>query len=170
MQDIHGETEFQLTVEASNTVRSNATALTVRGPDTEGLLASMTAALSARGCSLVELHAQSRSQSTSNSPRHSDNSGNLYSDDDDDDAAIEDVFFIVNRETGEPFEDDDLQDLARGLLDATRAPMNVHTVKAAMAELETTNYRLQESIQKLEEALYQERITVVRRSSTEPVA
>ena len=74
--------EFDFSIEASNAHASNddesssssmagggsggggegrhripTTVLTVRGPDVDGVLASMTAALCAHGCSLVELHA-----------------------------------------------------------------------------------------------------------------
>ena len=82
LQAFNEESEFEFTIEASNALRHGATALTVRGPDVDGLLASMTAALAVRGCSLVELHAK-RSHT------------NLQQDDvdlDPNDRMIEDVF------------------------------------------------------------------------------
>ena len=44
-------------VEVSNADRPDATRITVRGPDVDGILASMTVALAQQGCSLKELHA-----------------------------------------------------------------------------------------------------------------
>ena len=158
LQAFHEDQEFQFTVEASNALRQGVTALTVQGPDMEGLLASLTAALSVRGCSLIEMHAK-RSLS------------NLQKDDsgfDPDDKLIEDVFYVVKRETGEPFDDDELEDLAHGLLEATRAPMNINGVKAAMHELENTIAYLRQRIQKLEEVLSRHQITIVAAANNEP--
>ena len=80
---------------------------------------------------------------------------------DDSNKAIEDVFYVVNRETGEPFDDDELEPLARSLLDSTRTPMNVNTVKAAMHELESTNSYLRQRIQKLEQVVYERQIKLI---------
>lgn len=157
LQAFSEEQEFQFTVEASNSVRRSATALTVRGPDVEGLLASMTAALSVRGCSLVELHAKRK-----NSKLEHEDVDQL----DPTDTTIEDVFYVVKRDTGEPFDDDELEELAKGLLDATRTPMNVNTVKAAMHELENTNSYLRQRIQTLEQVVYRQQITVVPSKTT----
>ena len=78
---------------------------------------------------------------------------------------IEDVFYVVHRETGERFPDEDLEELARGLLDAARTPMNVNSVKAAMHELERTNSFLQARVRKLEQVVYARQITVVPSSA-----
>ena len=56
LQAFNEEQEFDFTIEASNVQRNDVTALTVRGPDVDGLLASMTAALSVRNCSLVRIN------------------------------------------------------------------------------------------------------------------
>lgn len=146
LQAFNEEQEFEFTIEASNAIRPNATALTVQGPDVDGLLASMTAALSVRGCSIVEIHAQ-RAHPEEES-----------------DQTINDVFYVVKRDTAQPFDDDELEELAEGLLDATRTPMNVNTVKAAMHELESTNTYLQARIKKLEQLMYEKQITVVTSS------
>ena len=45
-------------VEVSNAERPDATRITVRGPDVDGILASMTVALAQEGASLKELHAR----------------------------------------------------------------------------------------------------------------
>jgi hypothetical protein len=58
LQAFNEEEEFEFTIEASNAERENATALTVKGPDVDGLLASMTAALSVRNASIVAIHAE----------------------------------------------------------------------------------------------------------------
>ena len=149
LQAFNEEQEFDFEIEASNAIRKNATALTVRGPDVDGLLASMTAALSVRGCSIIEIHAKRQH------------------DDDEADRMIEDVFYVVQRDTKKPFDDDDLEELARGLLDSTRTPMNVNTVKAAMHELESTNSFLQARIKKLEQVMYEKQITIVPTPSQE---
>ncbi len=143
LQAFNEESEFEFSIEASNAVRKDATALTVRGPDVDGLMASMTAALSVRGCSLIEIHAQRA---------HPNDLTN---------NEIEDVFYVVKRDTGKPFDDDELEELAEGLLDSTRTPMNVNTVKAAMHELESTNSYLQARVKKLERIMYERQITLV---------
>lgn len=144
LQAFNEEQEFEFEITASNAERDDTTALTVSGPDVDGLLASMTAALAVRNCSLVELHAQ-----------------RMMDDDESDERKILDVFYVVNRETGRPFNDDELEELAKGLLDSTRTPMNVNSVKAAMYELESTNSYLQARVQKLEQVVYEKQITIV---------
>mmetsp|Transcript_339 Transcript_339/g.654 ORF Transcript_339/g.654 Transcript_339/m.654 type:complete len:341 (+) Transcript_339:47-1069(+) len=157
LQAFNEEQEFEFTIEASNALRSDCTALTVRGPDVDGLLASMTAALAVRGCSLVELHAK-----RSHTNLQADRNAVL----DPSDKAIEDIFYVIQRETGLPFDDDDLEELAKGLLAATRTPMNVNSVKAAMHELENTNDFLQQRIKKLEEIVYKQQISIVPSKGT----
>jgi hypothetical protein len=146
LQAFNEEQEFEFTIEASNAVRPNATALTVQGPDVDGLLASMTAALAVRGCSIVEIHAQRKFP------------------DDESDNMINDIFYVVKRDTAEPFDDDELEELAEGLLDSTRTPMNVNSVKAAMHELESKNSFLQARVKKLEQLMYEKQITIVSKS------
>jgi hypothetical protein len=146
LQAFNEEQEFEFTIEASNAVRDDATALTVQGPDVDGLLASMTAALAVRGCSIVEIHAQRKFP------------------DDETDNSVNDVFYVVKRDTAEPFDDDELEELAEGLLDSTRTPMNVNSVKAAMHELESTNSFLRARVKKLEQLMYDKQITVITKS------
>jgi hypothetical protein len=148
LQAFNEEQEFEFTIEASNAERKDATTLKVKGPDVDGLLASMTAALAVRGCSLVEIHAR----------RSADDSELL---DADEKKMIDDTFYVVKRDTGRQFPDDELEELAKGLLDSTRTPMNVNTVKAAMHELESTNSYLRARVEKLEQVVYQRQITVV---------
>jgi hypothetical protein len=94
-------------VEASNAARPDATALIVSGPDVDGMLASMTIALAMGRCSLVELHAAKSDFCDRISESH----------------RVRDFFYVVNRETGEPFPDEDLKGLAVSLLESLRAPM-----------------------------------------------
>lgn len=166
LQAFNEEQEFEFTIEASNARRKDVTALTVRGPDVDGLLASMTAALAVRGCSLVELHAK-RSHTDLDHQEEEDEGDDSNPVDLTQDRQIEDIFYVVQRDTGGPFPDDELQELAQGLLDSTRTPMNVNSVKAAMHELESTNNFLQARIQKLEQAMYERQITVIPSSSPE---
>ncbi|KAG7363837.1 hypothetical protein IV203_037038 [Nitzschia inconspicua] len=129
-------------IEASNSLNNKddtvvyATRLTVTGPDVDGILASMTVALAFKGCSLVSLHA-AKSQDTGyrEESMHSNHSSYSEEQDDDDDDnnnnstnnndnnTIKDVFYVVNRYTGQPFDDDELYDLAESLLDALKTPM-----------------------------------------------
>jgi hypothetical protein len=200
LQAFNDEQEFEFEIEASNAIRPGiATTLTVTGPDVEGLLASMTATMAVRGCSIVEVHAkrqaqpqQSRRRSSllslddaaaaaaaqeeeslitttttlpppqtiSNSNNNNNNNNNNYT------TStmiikIEDVFHVVKRDTGLPFDDDELEELAQGLLDSTRTPMNVNSVKAAMHELESTNDYLKARVKKLEQYMYDKQITIV---------
>ena len=137
------EQEFEFQIEASNAgPREDATMLTVKGPDVDGILASMTAALAAHGASIVAIHAEREECDKL-------------------EKQVNDVFYVVKRGTGEPFGDDELEDLAEELLNSTRTPMNVNSVKAAMNELETTNTHLQTRVHKLEKLMREYQITVV---------
>ena len=174
------EQEFEFTIEASNAIREDATCLTVRGPDVDGMLASMTAALAVNGCSLVELHAKRKVDETSVDDKAGIENpvGDIVVDPSEATVdvskaptaasrkEIEDTFFVVSRETGEPFEDDDLEELARALLDSTRKPINVNTVQAQISSLELTNEALQERVQTLEEIMYRKQISIVKRESS----
>lgn len=116
--------DFEFTVEASNAVRPDATALTVEGPDVDGVLASMTAALAMQGCSIVEISAKRAPPKDDSVGKNTSSSSS---------GGIKDVFFVVDRETGEPFEDDQLEKVARTLLEATRTPLrNLDSVQAAV--------------------------------------
>jgi hypothetical protein len=100
-----------------------ATKLTVTGPDIDGILASMTVALAVRGCSLVSLHAAKSEdtgfRSSSGSIANAKEGANQGDD------RIKDVFYVVDRLTGQPFMDDELYDLAESLLESLRKPMAI---------------------------------------------
>lgn len=149
LQVFNEEQQFQFEIEASNAIRNDATVLKVHGPDVDGVLASMTAALSVSGCSIVEIQAKKEERT------------------DGGDSTFTDVFHVVNKETGEQFEDDDMEALAQQLLDSTRTPMNVNSVKAAMNELETSNAYLRARVKKLEGVIHDKQITLVSSTGEE---
>lgn len=99
LQAMSEEQEFAFEVEASNAVRDDATVLTVRGPDVDGVLASMTSALAGMNCSLVELNARRGPENTSKG------------------HAIEDVFILTKRGSDDKIPDDELDELALALLE-----------------------------------------------------
>jgi hypothetical protein len=120
LQALNEGQDFEFTVEASNAVRPDATALTVEGPDVDGVLASMITALANQGCSIVEISAK-------RAPSKDDTLGLSYS------GKIRDVFYVVDQESGEPFDDDQLEIVAQALLESTRTPLrNYESVRAAV--------------------------------------
>ena len=135
----------------------------------------MTAALCAHGCSLVELHAgagkqqiqqqqqQQQQQLFASSSRQLDENGGVgvAATTEAPRGTIKDVFHVVKRDTGLPFDDDELEDLAKTLLEATRTPMNVHAVKSKMKELERLNANLKDRVQKLEQVVIDKQITII---------
>jgi len=140
MEALTEEQEFAFEVEASNAIRKDATVLTVKGPDVDGLLASMTAALAEAGCKLVELHASPRPLS---------------------DGSIEDVFVVRTRgQKKGQIDDGDLDDLARKLLAASRDPLSAHTLKTQVEKLQAKNARLRERVKKLIQKLEDQQITI----------
>jgi hypothetical protein len=151
-------------IEASNAIPTDgsivyATRLTVTGPDVDGILASMTVALAIKGCSLVSLHA-AKSQdmgyresacSSSDQDRVSYNKEEEEEEEDsststtkysenahDSNNTIKDVFYVVDRLTGQPFLDEELYDLAESLLESLKTPMDVVLGSASLGG--TTKY------------------------------
>ena len=84
-------------------------------PDVDGVLASMTVALALEGCSVVGLHA---AKSASPSERVMNNNTAESAD-----GLIQDVFSVVNRTTGQPFGNEELERLAQALVKAVQSPM-----------------------------------------------
>lgn len=198
LQALSEEQEFAFEVEASNALREDATVLTVRGPDIDGLLASMTAALTAKGCSLIELHATKQAavippqpiqavqtSKADDSPEGkvgitiADNGGkreislgttvgsastpasNVSTSiiDITNGNNIEDLFVVTKN--GNQVDDDELDDLANGLLEATSHPINVRSFTAHVQQLEEHNEQLKNRIYKLEKVLQERQIKVV---------
>ena len=151
-------------IEASNDMHDTATALIVKGPDVDGLLASMTATLALQGCSIVEIHA---SKATTSSSSDADSTGDDSSTDKEGSDnqginrgnGIHDTIYVVKQGTYEKYEDEELEELAQAVLDSTKlAPSmehNIHminnTVQTKLKELETTNEYLKARIKQLEE-------------------
>jgi len=139
LQHFTEDNEFAFEVEAHND-DPNATTLIIRGPDNDGLLAGMTAALSLNGCSILDVSAHKLPNGT-----------------------IEDKFSIVKQGTGERFDDDELESMCKLMLEAThQSPM---LLKAQMNEVEDQNRQMQERIKHLEGLLIEKQVTVHSSSS-----
>lgn len=134
LQQFTEDNEFAFEVEAHND-DPKATTLIIRGPDNDGLLAGMTAALSLNGCSILDVSAHKLP-----------------------DGTIEDKFSIVRQGTGKRLEDEELAGVSKLLLEASHhCPL---LMKAQMNEMEEQNRQLQERIKHLEGVLIQRRVTV----------
>ena len=137
--------EFAFEVAVSNDERSDATVLTVRGPDLDGILASITAALTVNGCSLLEVNARSATN------QEEDVGG-------DETSIIEDIFVIVDQTTKEKIKDDELENLCKIILDASREGPNL--LKYKVIDLEEKNAILETRVKSLEGTLLRRRMTV----------
>jgi len=123
-------------IEVSNAHNPSLTQLTVSGPDVDGILASMTVALAVQGCSLVELYA---AQSTDCSVCRSTGSES---------NNIKDIFLVVDRTTGQQFEDDQLYPLATSLLESLKTPINTLSMTGANDVLKELEQNLDSSSKK----------------------
>lgn len=142
-------------IEVSNAERADATKLIVRGPDIDGIMASMTLSLAMQGCSLVELHA-SKSKAIDTAVTHTRFT---------DDSSIEDVFYVVNRVTGMPFADAALEPLAKALLQSLRTPMTVLSGHGGEDGPEKTWDKLQKSHPEPSYCSEQPQITIIKSKS-----
>ena len=142
--------EIAFEVEASNRDRTDATAIRVKGPDVDGVLASMTAALAAAGYSVVELQAKTR-----------DDAGGTFSE-----GIYEDVFIVRPRGSKEKVPDEDLDELAHTVLNACKDPLSSHSLRAQVLNLKEDNDALLERVLWLEKALEERQITVVKEKDT----
>ena len=145
LQALTSENEFSFQVEVSNQDREDITVVTVRGPDVDGVLASMASALTEWECSLVELSAKQEKRQ-------------------DGTKIIEDVFAVVRGDHKIP--DDELDDLAVSILEATKEPVNLHAFKNQVKELEDENEALRERVEKVETAMMESQITIRRTENT----
>jgi len=132
--------EFAFEVEASNDVRDDATVITVKGPDVDGVLASLTATLTLHKCSLLEVNAHKKSGSV------------------DGFDMIEDVFVIIDQSTKKKLKDEDLEDLCASLLSASREGATL--LKYKVKELEEKNQALKSRVQHLEGVLLKRRMSI----------
>lgn len=159
-------------IEASNDIHDTATALIVKGPDVDGLLASMTATLALQGCSIVEIHASkaaavavapvsatSKDDNKSSSPSVDDTKTDQKNTTPSN--TIHDIIYVVKQGTYEKYEDDELEELAQALLDSTKLAsgadehnniLMIHnTIQTKVKELEASNMYLKAKIKQLEE-------------------
>ena len=160
LQAITQEQEIAFEVECSNKIRNDATAITVRGPDVDGILASMTAALSASGYSVLELrgtHHKVRDDGGT------DDESGLFTTSND--GTYEDTFIVRPRGSKMQVPDDDLEELAHTVLAACKDPLSSHSLKAQVQDLRADNEALIERVLWLEQALEEKQIKVERRDA-----
>mmetsp|Transcript_30958 Transcript_30958/g.62865 ORF Transcript_30958/g.62865 Transcript_30958/m.62865 type:complete len:276 (+) Transcript_30958:685-1512(+) len=155
LQALTQDQELAFEVECSNKTRNDATAITVRGPDVDGILASMTAALSAAGYSVLELHAEHRMDEGQESLLPSS------------EGTYEDTFIVRPRGTPGQVPDDDLEELGHTILAACKDPLSSHSLKAQVQDLRDDNEALIERVLWLEGALEDRQIKVERRVRVE---
>lgn len=136
LQHLTEENEFAFEVECHND-DPNATTFIVSGPDNDGLLAGMAAALTLYGCSILDVSAHKLP-----------------------DGTIEDKFSVVDHATRRRLDDDELLIVSKLLLDASKeGPL---MLKAQVSELENQNGELRGRIKHLEEVLLKRRMTIHR--------
>jgi hypothetical protein len=144
LEALREEQEFEFVIDVSNKKRRDATTVTVKGPDVDGLLASLTAAISAQGLSLVELHANPRT------PESSD--------------VVEDVFILRPRGPfaahAHQIDDHDLEELGRALLAACKDPLGSHSLRAQIQVLQDENQALMDRTKTLERVIEDRQIKV----------
>ncbi len=184
--------EFEFEVEVNNDVHPGYTTVVVRGPDVDGVLASITASLASIGCSVMELHAARRGREQSRDVSANDVSEEEKAKDDDgkvDDGVmhsisqlsssslsslshqptinkIEDIFLIHDRSTHRPIENDDLDFLAKTVLSAAKDPLNSHSLQAQVDELQIENYILADRIAMLESLIEEKQIKIVQSATS----
>ncbi|GFH48335.1 hypothetical protein CTEN210_04811 [Chaetoceros tenuissimus] len=134
LQQLSEDNEFAFEVEANND-DPDSTELIVRGPDNDGLLASVTASLSLGGYSILDVSAHKLK-----------------------DGSIEDKFRVVVQGTKKRVDDDDLRKVSELVLDATKE--NALLLKAQVSELESLNEQLQQRVEHLESVLVKRRVTI----------
>jgi hypothetical protein len=181
LRDLQEGQEFEFEVEVNNDVHPGYTTLVVRGPDVDGVLASITASLASIGCSVVELHAANRRSSNvmldEKEKNDDDSSGGdvVHSLPSSSSSPlphqqtinkIEDVFLIHDRSTGKPIDNDDLDFLAKTVLSAAKDPLNSHSLQAQVDELQIENYILADRIAILESLIEERQIKVVKSTSS----
>ncbi|KAL7526610.1 hypothetical protein ACHAWF_001846 [Thalassiosira exigua] len=159
--------EFEFEVEVDNEVHPGYTTVTVRGPDVDGVLASITASIASIGCSVVELHASPRDHYIEEGEASSEAQGKSISSLLDhlvtsQTRIMEDVFLIRDRSTQQAIDNDDLDDLARTVLAAAKDPLNSHSLKAQVDDLQMENLALADRVSVLEGMLDDYQIKVRR--------
>jgi hypothetical protein len=159
------------------------TTIIVRGPDVDGVLASITACIASCGCSVAELHAGYRKvlseeddTAVSNIEEGEVLGSNTESSTSDNNSAVEslvnllhpppprveDIFLIRDRSTQQALENDELESIGQQILAAAKDPLNSHSLKSRLEELQFENDALAERVLMLEGMLESRQIKVVR--------
>ena len=158
--DIRNDQDYRHDGEGSS---SSVTVLTIRGPDVDGILASMVTALTDEGCSLVELSAKPKAVVVSND------------DDEDDDKAVavnekmkgpqvfEDIFII--KRNGLAIPENELDGLAHRLWDVLKSPLNIPTLTAKFKDVENKNIELEKQIKYLKKGIARRQVTTTSTTS-----
>lgn len=171
--------EFEFEVEVDNEVNPGYTTVIVRGPDVDGVLASITACIASCGCSVAELHAGYREVlSQEDDAALSSEEGDVLESGDDAPGnsamdsivhllnpappRVEDIFLIRDRSTQQALENEELESLGQQILAAAKDPLNSHSLKNRLEELQFENDALAERVLVLEKILESRQIKVVR--------
>ena len=156
LQALEDGQEFEFEVEIDNTINPGLTTVFVRGPDVDGVLASITATIASHGCSIVKLDAGLRGgdgvSDTSLQKLLSQTPT----------TVLEDKFIIRDRSTGRAVDNDDLDDLARVILAAAKDPLNAHSLKGQIESLELENMALAERVLTLQNHLEDQQIKIIK--------
>eukprot|EP00986_Skeletonema_menzelii_P003243 scaffold971_cov142-Skeletonema_menzelii.AAC.7 len=156
LQALEDGQEFEFEVEIDNAINPGLTTVFVRGPDVDGVLASITAQIASYGCSIVKLDAGFRGgDSVADTSLQ-----NLLSQTPA--TVLEDKFIIRDRATGRAVDNDDLDDLARVILAAAKDPLNTHSLKGRIESLEIENMALAERVLMLQNHLEDQQIKIIK--------
>ena len=164
LQALEEGQEFEFEVEVDNERHPGYTTVTVRGPDVDGVLASITAAIASAGCSVVELTAENRDKAKRGDAADSEDGGiatmvdNLVQPNR---MYFEDVFLIKDRATQQAIGNDDLDGVARSVLAAVKDPLSSHCLKSQLDDLRLKNDALVKRITLLEDQLDRRQIKLV---------
>ncbi|KAL7530372.1 hypothetical protein ACHAXR_003449 [Thalassiosira sp. AJA248-18] len=170
LQALEDGQEFEFEVEVDNEIHQGYTTVIVRGPDVDGVLASITASIASMGCSVVELHASPRTKNVEQASSSSEDSSSGGSSvttlldqlvQSQSQVRFEDVYLIRHRSTHQAIDNDDLDDLARTVLAAAKDPLNSHSLKAQVDELQMENIALADRVSMLEGMMEDRQIKVV---------
>lgn len=175
LQALEDGQEFEFEVEVDNTAHPGYTTVVVRGPDVDGVLASITAGIASFGCSVVELHAGLRKTELDEEqlaairkvttvdaePSNSTPTSFLDSLQSQTVERVEDTFLIRDRTTHQAIDNEDLDPLARTILAAAKDPLNSHSLKSQLEDLEIENMALADRVLALEKKLEDQQIKIV---------
>ena len=168
LQALEEGQEFLFEIEVDNEIHPGYTTVKVRGPDVDGVLASITAAIAGIGCSVVELHASNRdkfkeeAESSDSEDAVSSFFHHLMPS-----RVLEDVFLIRDRSTHAAIDNEDLDDLARTVLAAAKDPLNSHSLKAQVDELQVENMALADRVDILTRMLEDRQIVIRERAGAD---